>query len=67
MSVHKTAINHHRIIRDVWSRVDEKSIVLQALVDYEYKFMNIYVGWPGSVHDARVLAHSVVFDKRRDW
>ena len=32
-------------------------------MDYEYKFMNIYVGWPGSVHDARVLAHSVVFDK----
>ena len=29
------------------------SIVIQALVDHQNRFMNAYVGWLGSVHDAR--------------
>ena len=45
---------------DYYNRKGAHPIVLQALVDYEYKFMNIYVGWPGTVHDARILANSVV-------
>ena len=28
------------------------SIVLQALVDHQYRFLNVYSSWPGSVHDA---------------
>lgn len=48
---------------DYYNRKKFHSIVLQALVDHEYKFMNTYVGWPGSVHDARVLANSVVFER----
>ena len=39
------------------------SIVMQALVDYRYRFMDIYIGWPGSVHDARVLTYSDLFAK----
>ena len=26
-------------------------IIMQALVDHEYTLMDIYVEWPGSVHD----------------
>ena len=37
------------------------SIVLQSMVDHEYCFMNVYAGWPGSVHDARILANSALF------
>ena len=42
------------------------SIVLQAIVDHNYLFTDVYVGWPGSVHDARVLANSSVYEKRND-
>ncbi|XP_074855491.1 tectonic-3 isoform X3 [Carettochelys insculpta] len=34
------------------------SVVLQALVDSRGRFLDIYVGWPGSTHDARVFWNS---------
>ena len=42
------------------------SIVLQAIVDHKYCFTDVYVGWPGSVHDARVLANSSVYEEIND-
>jgi len=36
------------------------SIILQGIVDSRRKFVNCYVGWPGSVHDARVFANSEI-------
>ena len=51
---------------DYFNRKKFHSIVLQALVNYEYKFMDIYVGWSGSVHDARVLSNSSLFNKCED-
>ena len=35
--------------------------ILQGVVDANYCFTNIYIGWPGSVHDARVFSHSPIF------
>lgn len=43
-------------------------MILQALVDDNYMFTDIYmyIGWPGSVHDASVLANSAVHKRAND-
>ena len=46
---------------DYWNWKQFHSIVMQAVVDHRYLFRDIYIRWPGSVHDARVLANSDVF------
>ena len=48
---------------DFYNRKGWYSIILQAVVDSNYKFIDIYVGWPGKVHDARVFSSSSVFEK----
>ena len=37
------------------------SIIMQAVTDCNYLFRDIVVGWPGSVHDARVLSNSTIY------
>ena len=37
------------------------SVVLRAIVDCNYKFFDINVGWSGKVHDARVFRNSPLF------
>ena len=37
------------------------SLVLQAVCDHNMFFLDCYCGWPGSVHDARVLTNSDLF------
>lgn len=37
------------------------SIILQAVCDHQGRFIDTYVGWPGSVHDSRVLCHSPLY------
>ena len=48
---------------DYYNRKDWYSIVIQAVVDHNYIFHDIYIGWPGSVHDARVFVHSSLYKK----
>ena len=31
------------------------SIIMQTMVDFRGLFMDVYIGWPGKMHDARVL------------
>ena len=47
---------------DYVNRKNYHCIVMQALVDSRYLFRDVVVGWPGSVHDARVLSNSELYD-----
>ncbi|GFT13150.1 transposon Tf2-6 polyprotein [Trichonephila clavipes] len=50
-------------IKDYFCRKQFHSLILQAVVDGNSHFMNINVGWLGSVHDARVFRNSVIFSR----
>lgn len=60
---HIPILTPHGSATKYYHQKGQHSIVLQALVDHKYLFMNTCVGWPGSVHDARVLSNSEVFAK----
>ncbi|KAK0151894.1 hypothetical protein N1851_006736 [Merluccius polli] len=34
---------------------------LMAVCEHQGRFVDVYVGWPGSVHDSRVLRHSPLY------
>ena len=48
---------------DYYNRKGWYSMILQGIVDANYCFMDVCIRWPGSVHDARVFAHSNVYRK----
>ena len=48
---------------DYYNRKGWHSIILQGTVDHEGCFLDIYVGWPGRVHDARVFSNSSLYDR----
>jgi hypothetical protein len=37
--------------------------MLQAVVDHEMRITHVYTGWPGCVHDARVLRNSSLYEE----
>ena len=46
---------------DYYNRKGWYSMILQGVVDADYCFSDICIGWPGSVHDARVFVHSPIY------
>lgn len=48
---------------DYYNRKGWHSILMQGVVDHEGHFIDINVGWPGRVHDARVFANSSVYER----
>ena len=47
-------LNNHT---DYYNRKVWYSMILQGVVDANYCFLDVFIGWPGSVHDARVFEH----------
>ena len=48
---------------DYYNRKGWHSVIMQGVVDHKGRFMDIYIGWPGRVHDARVFSNSSIFAK----
>ena len=48
---------------DYVNRKGYHSIIMQAVVDHNHLYRDVVIGWPGSVHDVRVLSNSKIFEK----
>ena len=46
---------------DYFYRKGHYSIILQAVCREDRRFTDVYCGWPGKVHDARVFRNSPLF------
>ena len=46
---------------DYYNRKGFYSIVLQAVIDSSGKFIDIFVGYPGSTHDSRIFHNSPLY------
>ncbi|XP_072039863.1 uncharacterized protein [Amphiura filiformis] len=51
---------------DYHNRKGFTSIILQAVCDHQLRFTDVYVGWAGRAHDARVLRNSTLYQRGAD-
>ena len=45
---------------------NQKGWYSMSVVDHSYCFIDVNVGWPGSVHDACVFAHSSIYKNKNE-
>lgn len=60
--IKKPAVKQVVNVDHYYNRKKYFSINLQAVVDSEMRFTNVYCGEPGSLHDARVLRKSSLYN-----
>ena len=48
---------------DYFSLYQQHDFIIQAIVDGKKVFMDFECGYPGSIHDARVLRRSTIFQR----
>ncbi|CAG8583868.1 12125_t:CDS:1, partial [Dentiscutata heterogama] len=54
--------------KDVYmSRKQKYGIHLQGIVDYQGLFISYEIGWPASVHDAKVFSNSEIFKNYKNY
>ena len=58
---HIPIIAPHVNPKDYYNRKEFHSILMQAVVDSHYCFTDVLIGWPRSVHDARVFSNSKLY------
>lgn len=63
---HIPILHPHDSPSDYFNRKSFYSIIMQAVVDSRCCFMDVNIGWPGKVHDARVLSNSSFFRKANE-
>ncbi|XP_003389956.1 PREDICTED: protein ANTAGONIST OF LIKE HETEROCHROMATIN PROTEIN 1-like [Amphimedon queenslandica] len=51
---------------DYYNRKGWHSVLMQGTVDHLGIFIDIYIGWPGRVHDARVFVNSSLYKKGQE-
>ena len=51
---------------DYFSRLQQHDIVVQAVADREKRFLDVAAGFPGSMHDSRVLRNSSLYCQIRN-
>ena len=51
---------------DYFNRKDWHSIIIQGTVNHLGVFVDVYIGWPGHVHDACVFSNSTLYQKGQE-
>ena len=60
---HIPIVSPEKCPADYYNRKGWHSIIMQGMVNNVGHFTEVYIGWPGRVHDARVFVNSTLYTK----